>query len=81
MTFSVGTRFEKQNRFRDVGRGVVSGIDWSEDISSGGEQKSVSFEESCRSRHVTRLVFLNNHVIPTRISELYQLATHVTELV
>ena len=55
MTFSVGTRFEKQNRFRDIGRGVVCGIDWSEDFSTGGEQKSVSFEESCRSRHVTRL--------------------------
>ena len=52
---SVGTRFEKQNRFRDIGRGVVSGIDWSEDLSTRGEQKSVSLEESCRSRHVTRL--------------------------
>ena len=31
--FSVGTRVEKQNRFRDIGGGVISVIDWALEVS------------------------------------------------
>ena len=40
----------KQSRLRDTGGGVISVVDWSEEPSTGGERKSASFGESCRSK-------------------------------
>ena len=72
--FSVRTRFEKSKS--------VPVIDWSEDLTTGGERESASFDASCRSRHVTRSWCCRSY----KNSELFQLAslslpTHVAELV